>query len=479
MDELRHSSPRRWLRTLLLLLLFCWLGMAAYQAFKPLPDGLSVRAPLRPATDIRLLIDQTHHEGDQRITRQQIFDDALALIGQARRLIVVDMFLFNDFAAKADHRPLSAQLTEALVAARRQHDDIEIVVITDPFNTFYGSMQAPVIEALRNAGIRVVVTPVAQLRASNPVWSGLWHLCCSWLGNSETGGWLPNPVADGKVTLRGWLRLLNFRANHRKTLIVDHGDDWVGLVTSANPHDASSHHWNAALRFNGSAALDLLASEQAVLDMAGVEVDWPQPAEMSTSALPAVQVLTESAIRDALLRMIESSAAGDRLDLEVFYLSHRPIIDALIDAQRRGVELRVLLDPNRDAFGREKNGIPNRQAAWDLHQAGVPVRWCNTHGEQCHRKWLRLDRNDGTAELLSGSANLTRRNLDDLNLETSVRLVGQSSEPTITEAREHFDALWNNVEGTTFSVPYAAFADHSRARYWLYRVMEATGMSTF
>ncbi|WP_223654042.1 phospholipase D-like domain-containing protein [Halopseudomonas nanhaiensis] len=481
MDEPRHSSPRRWLQSLFLLLLFCWLGMAVYQAFKPLPEGLSVTAPLRPASDIRLLIDQTHHVGDQRVTQQAIFDEALALIRQARRLIVVDMFLFNDFASTADHRPLSEQLTDALVAARRQHTDIEIVVITDPFNTFYGSMQAPVIEALRSAGITVVETPVAQLRASNPVWSGLWHLCCSWLGNSESesGGWLPNPVADGKVTLRGWLRLLNFRANHRKTLVVDHGEDWTGLVTSANPHNASSHHWNAALRFNGGAALDLLVSEQEVLAMAGVEADWPEPAEMSSSVLPAVQVLTEGAIRDALLKMIESSEAGDRLDLEVFYLSHRAVIDALIDAQQRGVALRVLLDPNRDAFGREKNGIPNRQAAWDLHQAGVPVRWCNTQGEQCHRKWLRLDRKDGTAELLSGSANLTRRNLDDLNLETSVRLVGQSSEQAITEAREHFDALWHNDDSRPFSLPYAAFADHSRVRYWLYRVMEATGMSTF
>ena len=46
----------------------------------------------------------------------------------------------------------------------------------------------------------------------------------------------------------------------------------------------------------------------------------------------------------------------------------------------RGATLRVILDPNRDAFGREKNGIPNRQAAWDLHEAGIPVRWCATEG---------------------------------------------------------------------------------------------------
>ncbi len=479
MDEPRRTLPRRWPSALLGLLLLAWLGMACYQAFKPLPAGLSFTGPLRPANDLQLLIDQTYHDGQRRISQQQIFNEVFALIGQARRLIVVDMFLFNGFAARAEHRSLSDQLTEALLAARRQHADIEIVVITDPFNTFYGSMQAPAIEALKNAGITVVMTPVSQLRASNPAWSGLWHICCSWLGNSEDGGWLPNPVAEGKVTLRGWLRLLNFRANHRKTLIVDHGDDWAGMVTSANPHDASSHHWNAALRFSGAAALDLLASERAVLNMAKLDVDWPQPPDMSIAVLPAVQILTEAAIRDGLLRMIESSEAGDRLDMEMFYLSHRPTVEAVIRAHQRGVKLRVLLDPNRDAFGREKNGIPNRQAAWDLHAAGVPVRWCNTQGEQCHRKWVRLEHGDGTSELISGSANLTRRNLDDLNLETSVRLVAQHDESTVIEAREHFQQLWTNAEGKPFSLPYDAFADHSRLRYWLYRWMEATGMSTF
>ena len=238
MDEPRQKS-RRW-RHLIGLLLVAWLAMALYQTFKPLPAGLSFTGPLRAADDVQLLIDQTYHDDGKSISEQQIFDEAFALIGQARRLIVVDMFLFNDFAAEPQHRPLSQQLTDALLAARRQHHDIEIVVITDPFNTFYGSMQAPAIEALRAAGITVVITPLPRLRASNPVWSGLWHLCCSWLGNSDEGGWLPNPVADGKVTLRGWLALLNFRANHRKTLIVDQGDNWVGLVASANPHDASS-----------------------------------------------------------------------------------------------------------------------------------------------------------------------------------------------------------------------------------------------
>ena len=88
--------------------------------------------------------------------------------------------------------------------------------------------------------MQVVETRLSQLRDSNPVWSGLWRLCCQWAGNSSYGGWLPNPVGPGDVSLRTWLRLLNFKANHRKTLVADAPEGWVGLVTSGNPHDAFS-----------------------------------------------------------------------------------------------------------------------------------------------------------------------------------------------------------------------------------------------
>ncbi len=97
-----------------------------------------------------------------------------------------------------------------------------------------------------------------------------------------------------------------------------------------------------------------------------------------------VQLLTEGAIRDALIAAIAASGAGDRLDVAVFYLAHRGVIEALEQARARGAKVRVLLDPNRDAFGLEKGGIPNRPVAHELHSAGIEVRWCITRGEQCH-----------------------------------------------------------------------------------------------
>ena len=475
----KHATP---LRRALLLLLAVWLGMALYQSQRSLPEGFSVSLPWRATDNVQLLLDQTWQTADgERISQQQIFDSALEMIRQARTLIVADMFLFNEFAGQSSYRPLSGEMTEALIRAKQRHPDMQVVLITDPFNTLYGGVVNSHLTALEQAGVQLVITPLQQLPASNALWTGLWSLCCRFIGNSSDGGWLPNPVGDGKVTLRSYLHLANFRANHRKMLITDAGDSWRALVTSGNPHDASSRHSNQALRFDGAAALDLLQTESAVAQLAGVTTEhWPQAEPITAdTATNRLRVLTEGAVRDALLETIDSSAAGDRLDVEVFYLSHRPLIKALIRAQQRGVSLRVLLDPNRDAFGREKNGIPNRQVGWDLHRAGIPLRWCNTSGEQCHRKWLRLDRADGRSELISGSANFTRRNLDDLNLETDVQLVAGHDHPVMHGARDAFERQWGNQGGMEYSLGYDAFADHHAGRYLIYRVMEFTGLSTF
>lgn len=489
------ARRRRWPRRLLALLLLAWIASAVYHVHKPLPPGTSVAGPLRSARDVALLADLTWADAQgARHSQQQVFDETLRLIGQARRAIVADQFLFNEFgndgggekpAGAVRYRGLSQELADALIARKRAVPGLTVVLITDPINTVYGGRVSPHLQRLREAGVEVVVTDLARLRTPNPAWSGLWQLCCRWAGNDADGGWLPNPLGPGKVGLRSWLALFNLNANHRKTLVVDEGEDWTALVASANPHDASSLHGNVALRFSGAAALDLLASERAVAAMSGAA--WPRalPASVppetivdATSA-PRVQVLTEGKIRDALLAAVDGARGGDRLDLAVFYFSHRRLVDAVAAAQKRGVAVRVLLDPNEDAFGRKKNGIPNRQVAAELVAAGVPLRWCDTHGEQCHAKLLLRESRDGKIELIAGSANYTRRNLDDYNLESSARVAALADAPVARQARAYFEQSWNNGAGRGISADYAKYADDSTLRKIWYRIAEATGLSSF
>ncbi len=488
----RRRHRRRWLRRSLAAFALLWLASATWQVFKPLPEGVGVAWPERVGHDLALFADLTWVDDQEvRHSEQTIFDEVLRLIGQAQRLVVIDMFLFNDFGGSGDghqHRPLSSELADAVIARKQQVPELQAIVITDPVNTVYGGVRSAHLERLAAAGVTVVTTRLARLRAPNPTWEGLWQLCCRWLGNNADSGWLANPLGPGKVTLRSWLALLNLKANHRKTLIVDHGDSWTGLVTSANPHDASSAHGNVALRFSGEAALDLLRSEASAIAFSGGGAEsltnglaapgTPEDRSDADNTGARVQVLTEAAIRDALVASVDAAAPDERLDVAVFYLSHRGIVSALLRAHGRGVAVRVLLDPNEDAFGRKKNGVPNRQVGLELDRAGIPVRWCDTHGEQCHGKFLL--RSGGTqAELILGSANFTRRNLDNYNLETNLRVVAPTGSTVITEAQTLFERQWRNEPGRHYSIAFAHYRDPSRWRYWLYRFTEATGLSSY
>ena len=474
-------SKRRYFGILFGILVLAYLASAIYHMVKPLPEGLNFTGPLRHA-NVKFIADETYidAQGKQQLD-QHIFNEVLQLIKQAKTTIVIDMFLFNSEKgdSKVQQRALTEQLTEALINQKVVNPALEIKFITDPINSVYGGIQPEQYRKLRVAGIDLIETNLIPLRASNPTWSGIWYLCCQDIGNNPEKGWLTSPFGPEKITVRSYLNLLNFKANHRKTLIVDTDQGWKTLVTSANPHDGSSRHSNVALIVDGAIASDVLKSELAVAKMS--EGDAPllvfgQLPENTQN--PQVQVLTEKAIYDAVLTMLKSAKANDQIDLAMFYLSERKIIKELIDAKQRGVKLRVLLDPNKDAFGHQKNGIPNRQVASELHDKGIDVRWCNTQGEQCHGKMI-VKRNAQSAELILGSANFTARNLKNYNLETDLRVVGTSQQQVFVDAEQYFNTAWSNLNGRNMSVDYNMFADESKWKYGLYRFMEWSGLSTF
>lgn len=473
-------SKRRYIGLILSILILGYVASAVYHTQKALPKGLDYTGQLNP-TPVKFLSDQTYIDAQgQQHLQQQIFDEMLQLIDQAENTIVIDMFLFNQIRgeSKLSYRPLSQELTDALIAKRQKNPNLEVKFITDPINTVYGGNTSEQYHQLRQAGVDVIETNLTPLRASNPLWSGFWYLCCQDLGNNSEKGWLPSPFGQDKITVRSYLNLLNFKANHRKVLVVDSVDGWKAIVTSANPHDGSARHSNVALLVEGKTAVDVLNAEQPIAQMSGGSAPLVVGGAAKEPAQTQAQVLTEAAIYRAVLHLLDSAQAGDQIDLAMFYLSERKIVKGLIAAHQRGVKLRVLLDPNKDAFGREKNGIPNRQVASELHQAGIDIRWCNTQGEQCHSKMI-MKSNAQQSELILGSANFTARNLKNYNLETDIRVVGPREQQVFVEAQQFFNQSWLNQNGRKMSVDYAQYADESILKYGLYRFMEWSGLSTF
>lgn len=478
--------------------LFLLLAAAAFlHLHKPLPRGLSYSGPLRSlsAGDVQFLRDRTAWDPARglRVYDHQIADAALRLIASARSFILVDLFLWNEFAGAETgaqpHRRLASELVEALIARKKAQPGMTILVLTDPVNTVYGGLDQPLFTRLEAAGIPVTLTHLRPLRDSNPLYSTFWRLLPAWFGRGQ-GNLLPNPLGEGRISLRAFLELLNFKANHRKVLLADGGSPhapWQGLVTSWNPHDGSSAHSNVALLVRGPLVGDLLTAERAVLEMSSTAPLPPWPRPLLSSAPPGstspvqAQVLSEGAIRRHLLATLASAGPGDALDLAMFYFSDEGLLSALLAAHARGASLRVLLDPNKDAFGRAKNGIPNRQTAWRLHQAGIRVRWADTRGEQFHAKALLLRRAAGPSVLNLGSANWTRRNLHDFNLELNLALSGPPSTPALAQAAIWFEALWISPSpaGLSTSLPFETWRDPSTLKILLARFQEASGLSTF
>jgi phosphatidylserine/phosphatidylglycerophosphate/cardiolipin synthase-like enzyme len=487
---------------ILLGVLLAYLLVGVYHGWlKPLPPDVSLEGqPCRvDAADIEFLHDVTGWQGDRQVSRQMLFDRVMVMIRDARDFVLVDFFLFNDFLGKdlTAHRPLCRLLTDELIALKQRHPEIRILVISDPVNLAYGNVIPTHFADLRSVGIPVVMTDLAALRDPNPLYSGLWRLCGRWLGTS-THRYLPHPLSPSApgVGIRAWLSLLNFKANHRKLVIADGptaaGRRMAAMVLSGNPHDASSAHGNVGLLVRGDSWRDLIRSEQAILNLSGAAIDladwlpaWAagQPtrdAHVPDHTSATVQVLTEGKIQKALLRVIATVKAGEHIDVALFYLSARPVIQALLNAAQRGAAVRILLDPNREAFGYPKNGIPNRPVAAELMKHGggnLTVRWANTHREQFHTKMV-LVRQADRATLILGSANLTRRNLGDFNLETDLMVSGPGELPALRDAADYFERLWTN-QPLLCSQAYESGPQSSIWAYGLYRFQEATGLATF
>lgn len=474
---------------------FAILGLVVmvYSLQKPLPPGVHMKGEEYsvPEESVTFLVDQTYLDSSGvRQSDQEIFDEVMRMIANAEQYILVDMFLFNDFQGEPPEktRALASELTEALVAKKKTNNDIIITVVSDPLNTVYGGAASPHFERLKQHGITVILTDLTKLRDSNPIYAAFWRTFFQWFGNKKVGGLMPHPFSpDGrKVTVRSWLALLNFKANHRKLIVADMPQasgttKMATLVTSANPHDGSSAHSNIAIKVEDKLWQDAVASEQAVGSFSGTAISNVPVEVEDQDGGATVQLLTEGAIREKLIELTNNTQEGDSLDMAMFYLSERSVIRALASAAQRGVAIRLILDSNKDAFGRTKNGVPNRPVAHELKQKSnnnIQIRWCDTHGEQCHSKLILL-RLGGRYIATAGSANLTRRNINDYNLETNVLVMNDSKIPAITRAQNYFDEMWSNSGERTYTTGYSQYADASFFKTVLYRFQEAIGLSSF
>jgi HKD family nuclease len=141
----------------------------------------------------------------------------------------------------------------------------------------------------------------------------------------------------------------------------------------------------------------------------------------------------------------------------------------------------MILDPNQHAFGQQKIGLPNRPVAAEMVEEGkgnIEIKWYNTGGEQYHPKMIYIKGKEDSS-IIGGSANFTRRNLFDLNLETDIKIMSPNNEEIIMEMDSYFQRLWNNEEAE-FTLPLEKYQDETTfIKKVLYRLQKLLRFTTY
>ncbi len=454
-----------------------------YSLLIPQPKGTSIASPVYDIgeNDIEFLYDLTFDKDGNRVMDQNIFEKAYSVIDDANKFIVMDMFLFNDEYDRKDSYPdVSSKLVQKLVEKKKSSPQMDIVVITDEINTFYGSYKSEMMESLEAGGINVVFTKTEKMKDSNPAYSGVWRLFLNW--DIEKGrGWISNPFSKDspKVTLSSYFKLLNFKANHRKVIVTDN----EALISSANPHDASGRHSNIAFAVKGPIIKDILEGENVVASWSGldkaIEYDKGKGSGAGAEKSIKVQYITEEKIGSEVTDAISKTEEGDEINIAMFYLSDRKLIDELVKAANRGVNLNLVLDANKDAFGRQKNGIPNRVVASEIFQKTnekADINWYKTSGEQFHSKLISV-KSGGNHIIFGGSANMTRRNIRGYNLEADIKIISPQGSDISMRIDDYFNMLYYGEDEKLLE--YEEYAQDSLFKKLVYRFQEWSGISTF
>ncbi|QAS51352.1 phospholipase D family protein [Halobacillus litoralis] len=482
MQRLKRFYKSKWFWIVLIFLIIISLTIAYHTSWKSLPEGVSYEGEEHSMDTVEFFRDLTYENDEgETVHELEIFEEINRTISEAENFIVSDMFLFNGYTSgKHDFPKISKNLVDAILKRKEEVPDLKVVFITDKINTVYGSYESETIRRLEDGGVDVVLTNLDKLRDSNPVYSSVWRVFFSWMGTGDDG-WIKNPFSKDapEVTLRSYMKLLNIKANHRKLLVTENS----AIVSTANPHDASGFHENVAFKMDGPIIKDILEAEEAVVNYSG-EADFPDYENRSWEEQEGpltTRFVTEGKIYHAILDELANAGEGDQVWLGMYYLADRKIIDEMDKAADRGAVVNIVMDPNTTAFGHEKTGIPNLPVAAELKNLGndnINLRWYDVNMEQYHTKMLYIDKEEEDV-IIAGSANYTRRNLSNLNLEADVVIKGPGEEEVFQEVDEYFNRIWENEDGH-YTADYKKYQDKlTGIRYASYYLQKWTWFTTY
>jgi phosphatidylserine/phosphatidylglycerophosphate/cardiolipin synthase-like enzyme len=137
---------------------------------------------------------------------------------------------------------------------------------------------------------------------------------------------------------------------------------------------------------------------------------------------------------DAVLPVLGlMTMAARSLDVKQFTLGEPRLVQAIIDAHRRGVVVRVMLNPHRSSGSRA-----NDDAFAAFEQAGVSVQWSNPAFAVTHEKSMVVD---GTHALIA-----TFNFVEKYFTETRDYGIVTTDAAQVAQVAQGFEADWNRTE---------------------------------
>lgn len=323
------------------------------------------------------------NEAELMVDADQIYPAMLAAIRDAKRSVQMDYYLLGG--------AIGEKFAEALIAKARE--GVQVRVMLDGWAPNQGGPTGqqlkPVIDRLLKAGVEQRFYPI------------------EWLPRNP--GFLAN----------------RFLIDHNKLLVLDRESAFVG---SMNIFDLAVMNHDIMVKLRGPMAQELSGM---------MDEEWPrarvQEAPIAIAEGPNTSLIrgTKTSVRqrstkDLLLQNL--AQAKQSVYLAIFDFSDVDVVDGLIAAHRRGVDVRVLVDRHDSnekyvPLARYVNiyGLPNLSPVSRLVQAKVPVKWFDPSQKdsELHMKMTVFDRN----KAMLGSTNYTYQAFNNFR-ETGVEITG-------------------------------------------------------
>ena len=382
-------------------------------------------------------VELKNHETSIKLSidKKEIYSDVIDLIKMAEHEILLNMYLFggdDNIYAESDNyigigKHVVDLMAEKIEKAHASGEEFTVRIIAPKPSEMIDKQKA-IMDTIKR--VRIKLRKVLRMDELPPPVEPPYEPVFDYAVEKGIPILASNTDVMASETGASW------RLDHSKLLIIDGKEALIGGMNFAET--VSSNH-DAMTRITGNVVSDLKAiftnawyyavqqSQHLGLDVPEDWKDYHKLAQVNPEIIQTnhelrlsqgwekgnIKITLSSPYlrdsRDATLTLLDSTVKGDSIMVEMLLMTDIPCIEALIKAHERGVDVRVILDPNHSLYGVNCHGAPNIIATKPFLEAKLPIRNFTPAdaGQELHMKLVIVRRASGDTEFAMGSTNWT------------------------------------------------------------------------